>query len=137
MLLNGFRALANRKLKILVVDDEFRTRQMLNTYLVATGYQVVTATNGEQALQVFSQETPDLVVTEVTTPKLDGYGVCRALRQSSDVPIILLTALEKIPDRVLELDPRHPTLILTDRGNGYRLAALKVPPSSQPVNQWD
>lgn len=110
---------------------------MLNTHLVATGYQVVTATNGEQALQVFSQETPDLVVTEVTTPKLDGYGVCRALRQSSDIPIILLTALEKIPDGVLELDPRHPTLILTDRGNGYRLAALKVPPNSQPVNQWD
>lgn len=137
MLLNGFRALANRKLKNLVVDDQFRTRRMLNTHLVAMGYQVVTATNGEQALKVFSQETPDLVVTEVTTQKLDGYGVCRALGQSSDVPIILLTTLKKILDRVLELDPRHPTLILTNQGNGYRLAALKVPPSSQPVNQWD
>ncbi|WP_164929702.1 response regulator transcription factor RpaB [Gloeobacter violaceus] len=94
----------NRKEKILVVDDEASIRRILETRLSMIGYDVVTAADGEEALEVFSREHPDLVVLDVMMPKLDGYGVCQELRKDSDVPIIMLTALGDVADRITGLE---------------------------------
>jgi OmpR family response regulator RpaB len=59
------------------------------------GYKVVTASDGKEALKLFKDYEPDLVVLDVMMPKLDGYGVCQELRKDSDVPIVMLTALEE------------------------------------------
>lgn len=90
--------------KILIVDDEITICQILETRLTIRGYKVYTATNGEQALEVFYRENPDLIVLDIMLPQLDGYGVCRELRKESNVPIIILTALGDISDRVMGLE---------------------------------
>lgn len=97
-------SLESRKEKILVVDDEASIRRILETRLSMIGYEVVTAADGEDALSMFHQETPDLVVLDVMMPKLDGYGVCQELRKESDVPIIMLTALGDVADRITGLE---------------------------------
>ncbi|MFN4279982.1 response regulator transcription factor RpaB [Thermosynechococcus sp.] len=94
----------DKKEKILVVDDEASIRRILETRLSMIGYTVVTAADGEEALTVFRQEQPDLVVLDVMMPKLDGYGVCQELRKESDVPIIMLTALGDVADRITGLE---------------------------------
>jgi two-component system, OmpR family, response regulator RpaB len=94
----------NRKEKILVVDDEASIRRILETRLSMIGYDVVTAADGEEAIEVFNREHPDLVVLDVMMPKLDGYGVCQELRKDSDVPIIMLTALGDVADRITGLE---------------------------------
>ena len=93
-----------QKEKILIVDDESTICQILETRLTIRGYQISTVGDGEQALEVFKYENPDLVILDVMLPKLDGYGVCRELRKESNVPIIMLTALGDISDRVMGLE---------------------------------
>ncbi|MEI6030104.1 MAG: response regulator transcription factor [Synechococcaceae cyanobacterium ELA739] len=89
---------------ILVVDDEASIRRILETRLSMIGYQVITACDGEEALELFRQRSPDLVVLDVMIPKLDGYGVCQELRKDSDVPIVMLTALGDVADRITGLE---------------------------------
>jgi OmpR family response regulator RpaB len=89
---------------ILVVDDEASIRRILETRLSMIGYQVVTAADGEQALELFRRQPADLVVLDVMMPKLDGYGVCQELRKESDVPIVMLTALGDVADRITGLE---------------------------------
>ncbi|MEN9206283.1 MAG: response regulator transcription factor [Thermostichales cyanobacterium BF4_bins_65] len=93
-----------RKERILVVDDEASIRRILETRLSMIGYEVVTASDGEEALEVFRSQDPDLVVLDVMMPKLDGYGVCQELRKESDIPIIMLTALGDVADRITGLE---------------------------------
>lgn len=95
--------MANHTEKILVVDDEAAVRRILETRLSMAGYDVVTATDGEEALQVFAKEQPDLVVLDVMMPNGDGYFTCKELRKDSDVPIIMLTALGDVADRITGL----------------------------------
>ena len=89
---------------ILVVDDEASIRRILETRLSMIGYQVVTACDGIEALEAFRRTSPDLVVLDVMMPKLDGYGVCQELRKESDVPIVMLTALGDVADRITGLE---------------------------------
>jgi DNA-binding response OmpR family regulator len=89
---------------LLVVDDEPAVRRVLVMRLQLAGYHVVCAEDGEQALALFHQEQPDLVVLDVMLPKLDGFAVCRRLRAESCVPIIFLSALDAISERVAGLD---------------------------------
>ncbi|MBE9209894.1 response regulator transcription factor [Nostoc sp. LEGE 06077] len=93
-----------RKEKILVVDDEASIRRILETRLSMIGYDVVTAGDGEEALVLFRSSLPDLIVLDVMMPKLDGYGVCQEIRNQSDVPIIMLTALADVADRITGLE---------------------------------
>jgi DNA-binding response OmpR family regulator len=72
--------------------------------LQLAGYNVISAEDGEEALEVFHNEAPDLVVLDVMLPKMDGFAVCRRLRAESCVPIIFLSALESISERVAGLD---------------------------------
>nr|AOM68197.2 regulatory component of sensory transduction system [Rhodochaete parvula]ARO91405.1 transcription regulatory protein ompR [Rhodochaete parvula] len=94
----------NHAEKILIVDDEASIRKILETRLAMIGYDVVSAENGEEALVVFRKEYPSLVVLDIMIPKLDGYGVCQELRKESDVPIIMLTALGDVSDRITGLE---------------------------------
>lgn len=81
------------KLKILVVDDESRMRKLVRDFLVKQNYEVLEAGDGEQALDVFFQEKDiSLLILDVMMPKMDGWQVCREIRNYSKVPIIMLTA---------------------------------------------
>ena len=97
-------ATASTKETILVVDDEASIRRILETRLSMIGYNVVTACDGTEALELFPNCSPDLVVLDVMMPKLDGYGVCQELRKESDVPIVMLTALGDVADRITGLE---------------------------------
>jgi len=90
--------------KILVVDDEASIRRILETRLKMVGYEVITAADGEEALEAFTKHSPDLVVLDVMMPKLDGYGVTREIRRTSDTPIIILTALGDVSERITGLE---------------------------------
>lgn len=92
--------MASKKKKILVVDDEAVIRRILATRLTMVGYDVAIAADGREALDAFQKEAPDLVVLDVMMPHIDGLAVCQELRQSTDVPIIMLTALGDVSDRI-------------------------------------
>ena len=79
---------------ILVVDDEIRMRKLIKDFLVAKGYSILEAEDGEKALEVFEENENkiNLVLLDVMMPKLDGWSVLRQIRQESKVPIIMLTA---------------------------------------------
>ncbi len=90
--------------KVLVVDDERILLDTLGYNLSKTGYQVLVATDGETAIRVARQESPDLIILDIMIPKIDGFGVCRILRQESSVPILMLTAMGDEVDKVLGLE---------------------------------
>jgi OmpR family response regulator RpaB len=90
--------------KILVIDDQLDVRQILKTRLSVLGYKVILAANGEEALFLFNKENPNLLILDIMLAKIDGYEVCRQIREQSQVPIIILTALGDIADRVFGLE---------------------------------
>ncbi len=90
--------------RILLVDDEASIRRILETRLKMVGYDVFTAADGEEAVNAFNKHNPDLVVLDVMMPKMDGYGVTREIRRTSDVPIIILTALGDVSERITGLE---------------------------------
>ncbi len=89
---------------ILLVDDEDSVRRLLTFPLERDGYTVVQAADGEEALRLFDPRTVDLVVLDIMLPKLDGLEVCKRLRASSAVPIIMLTARDDELDKVIGLE---------------------------------
>ncbi len=89
---------------ILVVDDEPRYVRVIQINLEASGYEVITAQNGQMAIELAASEAPDLILLDVRMPGLDGYEVCRHIREFSAVPIIMLTALAENTDKVEGLD---------------------------------
>ena len=89
---------------ILLVDDEDAVQKLLTYPLERDGFRVVQAWDGQEALDRFEHEHVDLVVLDVMLPKLDGLEVCRRLRASSSVPIIMLTARDDELDKVLGLE---------------------------------
>lgn len=90
--------------KILVVDDEAQITELITSYLEREGYQVATAADGEEALEVYRKEQPDLILLDLMLPKLNGYEVCREIRAESRVPIIMLTARDEEPDKIVGLE---------------------------------
>jgi len=90
--------------KILVVDDELDIVKVVRAYLEQSGFHVITASDGQQALAVFRHEQPDLIVLDLNLPKMDGLDVCRAIRRESSVPIIMLTARVDETDRLIGLE---------------------------------
>lgn len=77
---------------ILAVDDEPHVLRLLKANLESSGYKVLTAQNGEEAVEAVARESPDLVILDLMLPKMDGYAVCRRIREFSAVPVIMLTA---------------------------------------------
>lgn len=90
--------------KILVVDDDLNISELLKLYLENDGYTVFTAHDGQEAVNVFLNKTPDLVLLDIMLPKMDGWQVCREIRKTSSTPIIMLTAKGETFDKVLGLE---------------------------------
>ena len=90
--------------KILVVDDDLHICELLKIYLENDGYTVYVANDGQQAVTMFQNKTPDLVLLDIMLPKMDGWQVCREIRKTSNAPIIMLTAKGETFDKVLGLE---------------------------------
>ncbi len=90
--------------RILVVDDEQNICELLTLYLVKEGHTAETAADGEEALRKFQSFGPDLILLDIMLPKKDGWQVCREIRQSSNVPIIMVSAKGETFDKVLGLE---------------------------------
>lgn len=90
--------------RVLIVDDEPRYLRLLEANLRTEGYEVVTAQDGQQAVDVFSAQPIDLVLLDIMMPRLDGFGATQRIREFSSVPIIILTAKGEEQDRVRGLD---------------------------------
>jgi DNA-binding response OmpR family regulator len=89
---------------VLVVDDDLTVREVVVSYLRAAGHEVLEAADGESIADLVRDQPPDLVVLDLMLPGIDGLEVCRRLRATSEVPIIMLTALGSETDRVLGLE---------------------------------
>src|SRR5438874_949502 len=89
---------------ILVVDDDAHIRQVITFALAKAGFRTIEAADGQQALERFAREAPDLVVLDVVMPELDGTEVCRRLRRGSHVPIVFLSSKDEEIDRILGLE---------------------------------
>ena len=89
---------------VLVIDDERRYRELLDMNLTRRGYRVLLASDGLSGLNLLELEAPDLVVLDVMLPDMDGYEVCRRIREYSSVPIIMLTAKSESSDVVRGLE---------------------------------
>ncbi len=93
-----------KKAQVLAVDDEPRYVRVIKINLEASGYEVITADNGKTAIDLTINENPDLILLDLMMPGLDGYEVCRRIREFSDIPIIMLTALSETSNKVKGLD---------------------------------
>ncbi len=89
---------------ILVVDDEKNIVQLARLYLNKEGYQVESAFDGSEALKKARSVRPDLIILDIMMPEMDGLAVCRELRKTSNVPIIMLTARSDDVDRIVGLE---------------------------------
>ena len=87
--------------RILIAEDEGKLREVLCDYFRSKGETLVEAENGAKALALAEEETFDAVLLDIMMPELDGFSVCRALRQRQEVPIIFLTALSDEEDKLL------------------------------------
>ena len=90
-------------ISVLIVEDDPNIRELLQLYLEKDGYAVTLAADGGQGLEKFRSINPDLVLLDVMMPVLDGWEVCKAIRQESNIPVIMLTAKGETDDKVMGL----------------------------------
>jgi two-component system response regulator RegX3 len=90
--------------KVLVVEDEQSLREALVFFLEKEGHQVLEAVDGEEAIRVFDNSGADIILLDLMLPKIDGNQVCKQIRQSSNVPIIMLTAKDSEIDKIVGLE---------------------------------
>lgn len=112
--------------KILVVDDEQSIMNIIAFNLKKEGFDVVCAEDGEMAIKVFEEEKPDLILLDIMMPKIDGYGVCRRIRDKSDIPIIMLTARADEVDKVLGLEIGADDYVTKPFSNRELMARVKA-----------
>src|SRR5271169_5136139 len=94
----------NEHRRILVVDDESQITRVLRTSLSSQGYDIRVANDGETALEIMKDWTPDLVITDLSMPNMDGLELCRRLRRSTQVPIVVLSVRGEERTKVQALD---------------------------------
>lgn len=102
--LRSFRGVKPMPFKILVVDDDLGTRLSISDYLELSGYEVVTANDGQEGLVMVNKHHPDLIVTDIIMPQMNGYELVRQVRQKANfrlLPVILLTARTQTQERIL------------------------------------
>lgn len=90
--------------KILIVEDDLSIQALLHDFIEEAGHRVVLAADGVEALAKYSEQDFDLILLDIMLPKIDGYGVCEVIRQTSNVPIIMLTALDGEEHQIRGLD---------------------------------
>lgn len=89
---------------ILVIDDDENLNSLLQDYLSEFSFQVMTETNPERALNLLKRKTPDIIILDIMLPGMDGFEVCRRIRKSYNIPVIMLTARGKVEDRIVGLE---------------------------------
>lgn len=90
--------------RILIVEDDFDIQELLQNFLQEAGYQTAVATDGVEAVSLFSKERFDLILLDIMLPKIDGFTVCELIRRQSQIPIIMLTALSGEEEQIRGLD---------------------------------
>ena len=114
------------KKTVLVVDDDEDLVELVKRYLEKDGYQVLTAYDGNAALNLFRLREVDLIVLDLMLPKVDGLNVCRGIRSESDVPIIMLTAKTEEEDRIKGLDLGADDYVTKPFSPGELLARIRA-----------
>lgn len=92
------------KIKVLVVDDDTNISELLRLYLEKDGFSVITCEDGKKAIALHNSENPDIILLDIMLPGFDGWQVCREIRKTSDVPIIMVTAKSETFDKILGLE---------------------------------
>lgn len=111
---------------VLIVDDEPQIRRVMRTTLTSQGYAVVEAKTGEEALEKLRSDHPGLILLDVNLPGVSGLEVCREIRQSSDVPIIMLTVRNTERDKVQALDAGADDYVVKPFGAQELLARIRA-----------
>ena len=112
--------------RILVVDDEKNIVDIIKYNLKKEGYEVMTAGDGEEALRLNEEFKPDIILLDIMMPKLDGYAVCRKVREKYDTPIIMLTARAEEVDKVLGLELGADEYVTKPFGTRELMARVKA-----------
>lgn len=112
--------------KVLVVDDEASIVNIIAYNLKKEGYDIITAEDGEAGLELALSENPDLILLDIMMPKMDGYEVCRKVREKSNVPIIMLTARADEVDKVIGLEMGADDYVTKPFGNRELIARVKA-----------
>lgn len=112
--------------KILIADDHGAIVDLLKRYALHDGYDVVTAADGKEALAQFERETPDLMLLDVSMPEIDGFEVCRHIRKTSDIPIIMVTARGEDFERIMGLDIGADDYIVKPFSPGEVMARIRA-----------
>ncbi len=92
------------KQRVLIVDDDANIAELISLYLTKECYETMIVLDGEEALRVFPEFKPNIILLDLMLPGIDGYQVCRELRTTSQIPIIMLSAKGEIFDKVLGLE---------------------------------
>jgi two-component system, OmpR family, KDP operon response regulator KdpE len=112
--------------QILITDDEPQIRRVLRTTLISQGYAVVEARNGEEALEMVRAEHVDLILLDMNMPGMSGIEVCREIRHTSDVPIIMLTVRNTEADKVQALDAGADDYVVKPFGAEELMARIRA-----------
>ena len=118
--------MSRQKTKILIVEDEIEIVRALQRSLLAHSYEVVTAHNGERALTILQQQSPDLILLDLGLPGISGLEVCKRVRETSDLPIIVISVQNKERDKVYALDLGADDYLSKPFGINEVLARIRV-----------
>lgn len=112
--------------KILVVEDDANVRDALTLNLQAEGFETIAAQDGEEGLQLAREQSPDLIILDLMLPKLDGLSLCRIVRRTSDVPILMLTARGTEMDRIAGLETGADDYVVKPFSLGELIARVRA-----------
>ena len=115
-----------KKMRMLVVDDELVNVKLLRASLEARGYEVLVAMDGTEAIRIVEMEIPDLIILDIMMPKVDGFEVCRRIREWSQIPIIMLSVLGNESDKVKCLELGADDYMTKPFGIGELVARIKA-----------
>ncbi len=118
--------MTNGKIRVLVIDDEASILRYLGATLRKRGFEVTTASDGEEGLKRAEEDNPSLVILDIVMPKMDGFEVCRRLREWTEVPIIMLSARGDEADKVKCLDLGADDYITKPFGTDELMARVKA-----------
>src|SRR5919106_1848608 len=90
--------------RVLIIDDDERLNELLTEYLTRFGFSVRTVNHPELGLRAFTADPPDLLILDIMLPETDGLAVCRKIRETSRIPIVMLTARGDVTDRIVGLE---------------------------------
>ncbi len=114
------------KPRLLLVDDEPQITRVLRTALTIQGYEIQTATDGASALRLFEQWNPDMVITDLAMPKMDGVALCREIRMRSQVPVLVLSVRDQEQTKVEALDAGADDFVTKPFSTGELLARVRA-----------